>query len=91
VLWDARFGSVPGLDKLEKLDDVAAMGKSEYRDSWAWVHFLCQGPAAAHEELVGYLHDLAEQKPAGSLNERLTRRIPSLPAEFKASIKRAAM
>jgi hypothetical protein len=91
VLWNARFGSVPSLEKLERLDDVAAMGKNEYRDSWAWVHFMCQGPAAAHDELVEYLQDLDERHPAGSLNDRLTRRIPSLPAEFKASIKRAAM
>ena len=90
VLWNARFGSIPSMDKLENIGDVTAMGKAEYRDSWAWVHFMCQGPPAAHEELVGYLQDLAAQKPPGLLSERLVRRLPSLTAEFKASIKRAA-
>lgn len=90
VFWNARFGSVPSMEKLEKIDDAAKMGKTEYRDSWAWVHFMCQGPTAAHEELVDYLQDLAAQKPPGLLSERLARRVPSLSAEFKASIKRAA-
>lgn len=90
VLWNARFGSVPSLEKLEKITDVAAMGKAEYRDSWGWVHFMCQGPGAAHEELVGYLHDLTAQKTPDLLSARLARRIPSLSAEFQASIKRAA-
>ncbi len=90
VLWNTRFGMVPSLEKLEQIDDVAAMGKAEYRDSWAWIHFMCQGPTAAHEELVGYLQDLAMQKPPRMLSERLARRFPSQSAEFKASIKRAA-
>jgi hypothetical protein len=90
VLWNARFGSVPDIEKLEKIGDVASMGKAEYRDSWAWIHFMCNGPSAAHEELVDYLADLAAHKPPGLLGERLARRIPSLSAEFKASIKRAA-
>jgi hypothetical protein len=90
VLWNARFGSVPNLSKLEVIDNVEAMGKTEYRDSWAWVHFMCEGPQTAREELAGYLQDLAVQKPPGLLSERLARRIPSLSAEFKASIKRAA-
>ena len=90
VLWNARFGIVPGIERLEKIDDAAAMGKTEYRDSWAWMHFMCNGPSAAHAELVGYLQDLAAQKSPGLLSERLARRIPSLSAEFKDSFKRAA-
>jgi hypothetical protein len=90
VLWNVRFGSVPDLGNLEKMSDVAAMKKIEYHDSWAWVHFMCQGPTAAHEELVGYLRDLGDQKSPILLSERLARRIPSLSAEFKASFKQAA-
>jgi hypothetical protein len=90
VLWNARFGSVPSLENLEKITDVAAMGKTEYRDSWGWVHFMCHGPTAAHEELVGYLQDLAARKSPGLLSTRLNRQIPALSTEFKASIKRAA-
>jgi hypothetical protein len=88
VLWNARFGSVPSLEKLEKITDVTALGKAEYRDAWAWVHFLCQGPATAHEELVGYLQDLAADKPSMLMSERLSRRIPSLSSEFKAYFER---
>jgi hypothetical protein len=90
VLWNARFGMVPSLERLEKITDAERMGKDEYRDSWAWVHFMSHGPTAAHAELVEYLHDLAGQNPPGLLSERLSRRLPSLSAEFKAAIKRAA-
>jgi hypothetical protein len=90
VLWNARFGTIPSLENLEKIADVTAMGKIEYRDSWAWVHFLCQGPSAAHEELVGYLRDNVSQKPAVLMSDRLSRRIPSLSAEFKAHFERVA-
>jgi hypothetical protein len=90
VLWNARFGSVPSLEKLEKITDVTAMGKIEYRDSWAWVHFICHGPSAAHEELVGYLQEIAAEKPSALISERLSRRIPSLSAEFKAHLERTA-
>jgi hypothetical protein len=90
VVWNIRFGVVPSMDKLENINVVASMGKNEYRDCWAWVHFICQGPPAAHDELVGFLHDLAANKTPGLLSKRLEHRIPSLSAEFKASFKRAA-
>jgi hypothetical protein len=90
VLWNARFGIVPSLERLEKIDDGASLDKMDYRDSWAWVHFMCQGPAAVHEELVGYLHDLGGQQPVERLSSRLSRRVPSLATEFRASFKRAA-
>ncbi len=31
------------------------MGSVDYRDSWAWVHFILYGSAEAHAELVGFL------------------------------------
>ena len=46
---------VPSLEELEKKGGMADMGAAEYRDSWAWVHFMLHGPAAAHEELTAYL------------------------------------
>jgi hypothetical protein len=90
VLWNVRFGSVPSIEKLEKIESVEAMGKAEYRDSWAWVHFICQGPPAVREELAAYLRDLAAQRPPGLLSERLNRRVAALSTEFKTHIKRTA-
>jgi hypothetical protein len=90
VLWNVRFGSVPSMEKLEKIESVEAMGKAEYRDSWAWVHFMCQGSSAARQELAEYLEDLASKKPPGLLSERLNRRVPALSTEFKTHIKRMA-
>jgi hypothetical protein len=90
VLWNARFGVVPDLAELEKMDDAAAMGKNEYRDSWAWVHFLLNGPADAGKDLRAYLQDLNQPKTPVSLSDRLNRRYASLTTEFKDSFKRAA-
>ena len=55
VAQDARRGRVPSLEALEKAGGMADMGLAEYRGSWAWVHFMLHGPAAAHEELIAYL------------------------------------
>ena len=39
----------------QTLDD---MGRDEYRDAWAWVHFMLHGPHEAREELTRYLDEL---------------------------------
>jgi hypothetical protein len=90
TLWNARFGILPSLDNLEKIDNKSTMGKIEYRDSWAWIHFMCQESTPAHEELVGYLQDLVVQESPELLSIRLARRIPLLQVEFKRSLKEAS-
>ena len=78
----ALAGAVPSLEALEKLDGLGDMRLAEYRDSWAWVHFMLHGPAAAHEELVAYLAGLRGQSPPPALSGRLRGRIPDLPQRF---------
>jgi hypothetical protein len=89
TLWNARFGIAPDLTALEKMDDAAAMGKNDYRDSWAWVHFLLNGPAEAKNDLRAYLQDLNQPKTPVSLSNRLNRRYSSPETEFKDFFKRA--
>ena len=72
VVADARRGVAPSIEALEKKRGVADMGRAEYRDSWAWTHFMLHGPAAAHEELVAYLTSLrtaANPSPKAPSNE----------------------
>ena len=63
VRWNAKFGSVPSLDRLGKLETIDDMGAKEYRDSWAWVHFLIHRSPETHQLLAGYLQLLADWIP----------------------------
>jgi hypothetical protein len=69
---------LPRLEELETLDALDEMGRDEYRDAWAWVHFMLHGPREAQEELQRYLQDLYQGSDAGRLSQRLRRRIPDL-------------
>jgi hypothetical protein len=75
---DMPLCGVTKLENLEKKDGLAEMGRAEYRDSWAWVHFMLHGPAAAGDELTSFLADIRHGNPPGVLSTRLRRRIPDL-------------
>lgn len=72
VGWPGR------LERLETLTRVEQMGRDEYRDAWAWVHFLLHGPPEAQQELLRYLQELASHPAPGPLSPRLRRRWPDL-------------
>lgn len=81
VRW-GLWGRVPKLETLESKVKVADMGSNEYRDSWAWVHFMLLGPPAAREELKAYLADIQHNTPPGRLSTRLANRLPQLDALY---------
>ena len=87
VRWMARFGVGPKLESLEKKTDLDQMGASEYRDSWAWVHFMLHGSYLAHDELVRYLGDLQNHTPPGLMSQRLRRRVPDVERRFHAHFR----
>ena len=78
----ARIKSYPSLERLEELRDLKQMGAAEYRQSWAWVHFMLHGSAEAHEELTRFLSDIRAATPPGKLSDRLRHRIPNLEQKF---------
>lgn len=82
VRWSARFAQVPSIEKLESVSDLEDMGASEYRNAWAWVHFMLHGPAEAHDELISYLSAIEARTPPGVLSQRLRRRMPDLKERF---------
>jgi hypothetical protein len=82
IRWNVWLGTVPSLDHLEKCTEISKMGKSEYRDSWAWICFMLNGPAEAHDELIHYIYDLQSQNPPDLLCERIKRGHPSLQQSF---------
>ena len=78
----ARAEVVPSLEKLEEKGGLADMGAAEYRNSWAWVHFMLHGPAAAHEEPTAYLAALHDGPSPTPLSLRLRQHIPELERQF---------
>jgi hypothetical protein len=73
-----RSGELPRLEALEELDEINEMGRDEYRDAWAWVHFALHGPPEVKEELTRHLADLAAGTDASPFSQRLRRRLPDL-------------
>lgn len=71
-------GRLPRLAELEPVSDLASLGREEYRDAWAWVHFMLHGPPPAREELLSYLKDVQTDADTEPLSRRLKRRIPDL-------------
>jgi hypothetical protein len=78
VRQQIRDGKLLRLEELEAIDALDEMGKDEYRDAWACIHFALHGPPEAREELLRFLAELESGGEPGKLSERLRRRIPDL-------------
>jgi len=76
--WELYFSSLRGIEKLEGLKTLSEMQSTEYRYSWAWVHFMLHGSATAKASLLRYLADIQAGSPAGELSRRLRRDTPGL-------------
>jgi len=82
VRWRSRLRQVPRLSRLESLGELSDMKHDDYRDAWAWVHFMLHGPLEAQAVLYSYLADVQAHVPPGKLSERLQRRVPQLERKF---------
>lgn len=82
IKWESRLGRVPDLRDLERLAKMEAMSGADYRDAWAWVHFMLHGSPAGKKELQAFLADIAAYRPPGSLADRLRQRVPNLEAKY---------
>lgn len=78
IKWNLWTGWAPRLSGLEEKRDLSEMGKREYMFAWGWVHYMLHGPPEAKEELIQFLHESQSGLPAGSLSQRLGRRLPNL-------------
>jgi len=82
VRWAARLGRSPDLEALEAKESLDHMDRGDYRDSWAWTHFMLHGPREGHSELVAFLSDIQASTPPGNLSKRLARQIPELDRRY---------
>ena len=87
IRWYVRLGISPRLENLESKGDISELGGSEYRNAWAWTHFMLHGPPEAHDELVRFLTDIQASTPPGLMSRRLQQRVPNLQRHFMTHFK----
>lgn len=68
---DLASGWEPNLRRLEGLRDVRQMTPRDYRESWAWVHYLLNSGPENRSILLAYLTDLHNTSEPMPLSERL--------------------
>lgn len=59
------------LARLEKMKSVEQMGRPEYQEAWAWVHFMLHGDARARQVLLAHLQALRTTSTPGLLLPKL--------------------
>jgi hypothetical protein len=77
-------GWQPNLERLESLEAVGDMQKGDYRESWAWVHFLLHHSDDSREVLLSYLRELQSNGKPGFLSTRLRTVMPQVDERFAA-------
>ena len=75
VRRNATIRMTPSIERLESLRELSQMGPKEYRDAWAWVHFMLHGAEPAQLALLQYFDDVELHRPPGVLSERLQRQL----------------
>jgi hypothetical protein len=71
-------GFRPDLARLEGLKEVRDMRQPEYREAWAWAHFMLRGRPEARAVLLAYLRDLRASPSPAPLGPRLAQAVPEL-------------
>jgi hypothetical protein len=68
----------PDLARLEQLNEVQQMTPAEYREAWAWVHFMLRTRPEAKAVLLAYLQQLRTNPNPGPLGPRLAAVVPAV-------------
>ena len=77
----------PDIERLEAIRDQTGMTARNYRESWAWVHFLLHGPDAAAGVLTEYLAGVEAHIPPGPLSTRLREVWPNPERQLTTHLK----
>lgn len=72
----------PDLARLEGLKKIEEMTPREYRESWAWVHFMLHKNAHTRQILLTYLSSLRTNPNPGQLRPHLQAAVPNLNEAF---------
>jgi len=79
-------GWKPNLPRLESLAKVDQMSRSDYREAWAWVHFMLHSSEDSRQVLLGYLQDLRTNKNPRAISERLAELYPNAHERMKSYV-----
>jgi hypothetical protein len=77
-----RDGLAPNLARLEQMTQVDQMSPAEYREAWAWVHFMLRGDPRLRPILMNYLQQLRKTANPGSLQTLLKAELPELEEDL---------
>jgi hypothetical protein len=76
VQYQMSLGNIRSIASLESITDISKMRDTDYRDAWAWVHFLLHGTASGREILQAYLRDVAARRSTPPLSVRVQQAMP---------------
>lgn len=71
------------LPELESLSTVDQMGRLQYQQSWAWVHWMLRGNEKAKNILLSYLREFQDEDFNGQLWPRLKTHVPDALTHFR--------
>ncbi len=86
---DLASGWKPDLARLETLKTVRQMTPRDYRESWAWAHYLLNGTDTGKAALLDYLAGLRTKPDARPLTDRLGDEDAGSSAGLLAHLDRA--
>lgn len=82
IRWSRLVGFKGSLERLENIDDIGQMGSSEYRYSWAWIHYLLNDSKESREVLVRYLREIQNGNPPGAFSEFASDALPDTDSKL---------
>jgi hypothetical protein len=78
----------PSLARLDRLTVVKDMNPADYREAWAWVHFMLRGSPQAKSVLLAYLQQLRTNKEPGPFEPNLAAAFPSPEGALRVHFQR---
>lgn len=75
-------GWEPDLSRLESLERVDQMQRADYREAWAWVHFMLHHTPDTRQVLLSYVEELKANRKPEHLSLRLKKDLPRYKDRF---------
>ena len=68
---------IASIEQLENVDGIAGMTKKDYRDAWAWAHWMLSGSPEARNELLAFIGGLQAHQVQQPLSHRIRKIFPN--------------
>lgn len=69
-------GWKPNLERLERIENVSQMQRSDYQEAWAWVHYLIHDCPDGRELLSEYCQSLAVSDRPPLFRDQIEQHVP---------------